>query len=247
MIQLSGIDKTYHTSSDSEVRALIGIDLSIEAGEFVAIVGASGSGKSTLMNIMGLLDRPTGGSHIFDQREVGQLTIDELAKMRNERIGFVFQSFHLLPRTSALENVELPLIYSDRSEFRSLARKALAAVGLEDRLTHFPSELSGGEQQRVAIARALVNEPEIIFADEPTGNLDSRAGMEIIEIFQRLNRQGKTIVLVTHDATLARHAGRIVRLSDGRVIEDTPVAEPEDAAKRLASLAAELEPREPLV
>lgn len=223
MIQLSQIEKTYHTSVDSQVRALIGIDLLIQQGEFVAILGASGSGKSTLMNIMGLLDRPTGGSYRFDDREVARLTIDELARIRNRRIGFVFQSFHLLPRTSALENVELPLIYSDRSEFRTLAEKALAAVGLEDRMSHSPSELSGGQQQRVAIARALVNEPDIIFADEPTGNLDSKAGMEIIEIFKSLNRQGKTIVLVTHDEVLARHASRIVRLSDGRLVEDVPV------------------------
>jgi ABC-type lipoprotein export system ATPase subunit len=239
VIQLHEIKKTYRTSGDAEVRALVGIDLTVDAGTFVSIVGASGSGKSTLMNIMGLLDQPTGGSYRFDGREVAQLTIDELAAIRNRRIGFVFQSFHLLPRTSALENVELPLIYSDRTEFSSLAQTALAAVGLEDRTSHFPSELSGGQQQRVAIARALVNDPDIIFADEPTGNLDSRSGMEIIEIFQRLNRQGKTVVLVTHDEVLARHAGRIVRLSDGRIVEDAPVTEPDDAAKRLAAWAGE--------
>jgi ABC-type lipoprotein export system ATPase subunit len=239
MIELSGIDKTYHTSADAAVRALIEVDLAIASGEFLAIVGASGSGKSTLMNIMGLLDRPTAGSYQFGGREVGQLTIDELAEIRNRRIGFVFQAFHLLPRTSALENVELPLIYSDRTEFRSLARKALAAVALEDRMSHFPSELSGGQQQRVAIARALVNEPDIIFADEPTGNLDSRAGMEIMEIFQRLNREGKTVVLVTHDEALAGLASRIVRLSDGRIIEDESVEQPQDAAARLAALAGE--------
>jgi putative ABC transport system ATP-binding protein len=235
MIQLIGIDKTYFTSADAEVRALAGIDLSIGAGEFVAIEGASGSGKSTLMNIMGLLDRPTAGSYVFDEREVARFSIDELAKIRNSRIGFVFQSFHLLPRTSALENVELPLIYSDRSEFRSLAESALSTVGLGDRMSHYPSELSGGQQQRVAIARALVNDPDIIFADEPTGNLDSRAGMEIIEIFQRLNRGGKTIVLVTHDTNLAHHAKRIVRLSDGRIVEDIPVSNPLDAASQLES------------
>jgi ABC-type lipoprotein export system ATPase subunit len=235
MIQLIGINKTYFTSADAEVRALAGIDLSIDAGEFVAIEGASGSGKSTLMNIMGLLDRPTSGSYVFDEREVSGFSIDELAKIRNGRIGFVFQSFHLLPRTSALENVELPLIYSDRSEFRSLAKSALSSVGLEDRMSHFPSELSGGQQQRVAIARALVNDPDIIFADEPTGNLDSRAGMEIIEIFQRLNRDGKTIVLVTHDANLAHHSKRIVRISDGRIVDDAPVADSLDAASQIKS------------
>jgi ABC-type lipoprotein export system ATPase subunit len=225
MIELGGIDKTYHTSADAEVRALIDIDLTIEVGEFVSIVGASGSGKSTLMNIMGLLDRPSAGSYRFDGREVGRMTLDELARIRNQRIGFVFQSFHLLPRTSALENVELPLIYSDRSDFRALAHRALASVSLEDRESHYPSELSGGQQQRVAIARALVNDPDVLFADEPTGNLDSRAGLEILEIFQRLHRQGKTVVLVTHDETLARHAGRIVRIADGRIVEDAPVAD----------------------
>ena len=234
MIQLRGIDKIYRTSADVDVQALIDIDLSIEDGEFVSIVGASGSGKSTLMNIMGLLDRPTRGSYLFDHREVGKLTIDELAKIRNECLGFVFQSFHLLPRTSALENVELPLVYSDRTQFRSLAKKALEEVGLEDRMNHLSSELSGGQQQRVAIARALVNEPDIIFADEPTGNLDSRAGMEIIAIFQRLWRQGNTIVLVTHDEALAQFGARIVRISDGRIVEDSAVDVVQDATAHLA-------------
>jgi ABC-type lipoprotein export system ATPase subunit len=244
MIQLRAIEKIYRTSADSEVRALVDVDLAIAEGEFVSIVGASGSGKSTLMNIMGLLDRPTSGSYLFDGREVGQLTIDELARIRNTRIGFVFQSFHLLPRTSALENVELPLVYSDRTEFRSLARKALSSVGLEDRMSHLSTELSGGQQQRVAIARALVNEPDIIFADEPTGNLDSRAGMEIVDIFQRLGREGKTIVLVTHDEALARYGARIVRISDGRIVEDTAVDRPLGAEARLASMAGGEEARE---
>jgi ABC-type lipoprotein export system ATPase subunit len=227
MIQLNGIEKIYERSEGTPVMALAEIDLSIRSGEFVSIVGASGSGKSTLMNIMGLLDQPTSGSYRFDQREVGQFTVDELAKIRNERIGFVFQSFHLLPRTSALENVELPLIYSNRTEFRNLAENALRAVGLEDRSNHFPSELSGGQQQRVAIARALVNEPDILFADEPTGNLDSESGREIIEIFRHLHGQGKTIILVTHDEGLARNATRIVRLSDGRMVEDRAVEHPQ--------------------
>jgi ABC-type lipoprotein export system ATPase subunit len=244
MIQLQGIHKIYHTSSDTQVAALVDVSLEIRAGEFVAIVGASGSGKSTLMNLMGLLDQPTRGSYRLDQQEVGQLTIDELASIRNQRIGFVFQAFHLLPRTSALENVELPLIYSSSSDLRGPARKALAAVGLQDRLNHFPGELSGGQQQRVAIARALVNEPDVIFADEPTGNLDSRAGLEIIAIFQDLNRQHKTIVLVTHDEDLAQHAQRIIRLSDGRVVEDVPVTTPKDASAYLASLPTEAEPPE---
>ena len=220
MIQLRAIEKIYRTSADSEVRALVDVDLAIAEGEFVSIVGASGSGKSTLMNIMGLLDRPTSGSYLFDGREVGQLTIDELARIRNTRIGFVFQSFHLLPRTSALENVELPLVYSDRTEFRSLARKALSSVGLEDRMSHLSTELSGGQQQRVAIARALVNEPDIIFADEPTGNLDSRTGEEIMGMLDDLHRAGQTIILVTHEDNIAAHALRTVQLRDGEIEYD---------------------------
>jgi ABC-type lipoprotein export system ATPase subunit len=239
MIQLHHLDKIYRTTANHEVRALDRIDLRVDESEFVAIVGASGSGKSTLMNIMGLLDQPTSGSYQFTGREVSGLSVDELAKLRNECFGFVFQSFHLLPRTSALENVELPLIYSDRSNVQALAKRALAAVGLEDRMTHHSSELSGGQQQRVAIARALVNEPRVILADEPTGNLDSRSGIEIIEIFQRLNREGRTVVLVTHDETLATYAHRIVRLSDGRIVEDVEVAGPKDA---VAELAASPEP-----
>jgi ABC-type lipoprotein export system ATPase subunit len=235
MIALHNLDKVYRTAANHEVRALDGIELEVAEGEFLAIVGASGSGKSTLMNIMGLLDQPTRGSYQFAGREVSGLSIDELAKLRNECFGFVFQSFHLLPRTSAVENVELPLIYSDRSDMQALAKRALAAVGLEDRMTHHASELSGGQQQRVAIARALVNEPRVILADEPTGNLDSRSGVEIIEIFQRLNREGRTVVLVTHDETLARYAHRIVRLSDGRIVEDAEVAGPKDAVAELAT------------
>jgi ABC-type lipoprotein export system ATPase subunit len=242
MIQLNGIHKTYRTSSDTEVPALVDVSLEILAGEFVAVVGASGSGKSTLMNIMGLLDQPTGGSYLLDGKEVGRLSIDELASIRNQRIGFVFQAFHLLPRTSALENVELPLIYSDRADLAGPARRALAAVGLQDRMNHSPGELSGGQQQRVAIARALVNEPDVIFADEPTGNLDSRAGLEIVAIFEGLNQQGKTVVLVTHDEDLARHAHRILRLSDGRIVEDIPVPEPRDAATLIAEHPAAADP-----
>jgi ABC-type lipoprotein export system ATPase subunit len=239
MIQLRGIHKIYRTSSDVQVPALVDVSLEIRAGEFIAVVGSSGSGKSTLMNIMGLLDQPTSGSYLFDHHEVGRLTLDEVADIRNQRIGFVFQSFHLLPRTSALENVELPLVYSNRSDLRRPAERALEAVGLQDRVSHSPGELSGGEQQRVAIARALVNEPDVIFADEPTGNLDSRAGLEIIAIFQKLNRQQKTIVLVTHDENLAQHARRIVRISDGRIVEDVPVTAPKDATPLLETLPAE--------
>jgi putative ABC transport system ATP-binding protein len=238
MIRLDGVHKIYRTKGDTRVPALVDVSLEIQAGEFIAVVGASGSGKSTLMNIMGLLDQPTQGSYLLDQQEVSRLTIDELASIRNQRIGFVFQAFHLLPRTSALENVELPLIYSNIAELRDPARKALAQVGLQERMNHFPGELSGGQQQRVAIARALVNDPDVIFADEPTGNLDSRAGLEIIAIFQKLHRQGKTIVLVTHDEDLAQHSQRIIRLSDGNIVEDVPVSAPRDAATFLQSSSA---------
>jgi len=239
MIQLQKVTKIYRKNENAVVHALQDISLSIQPGEFVAIIGPSGSGKSTLMNIIGLLDRPTSGSYFLDDRLVSGLSIDELAKIRNQKVGFVFQSFHLLARTSALENVELPLIYSDRSDFAELAKKALKAVGLEDRVHHDPSELSGGEQQRVAIARALVNDPEIIFADEPTGNLDSRSGMEIISIFQDLNKNGRTIVLITHDQNIADHAQRIIHIADGKIANDGPVTQPKDAAKELANLPME--------
>ena len=239
MIQLQKVTKIYRKNENAAVHALQDISLNIQPGEFVAIIGPSGSGKSTLMNIIGLLDRPTSGSYSLDDRLVSGLSIDELAKIRNQKIGFVFQSFHLLARTSALENVELPLIYSDRSDFAELAKKALKAVGLEDRVHHDPSELSGGEQQRVAIARALVNDPEIIFADEPTGNLDSRSGMEIISIFQDLNKNGRTIVLITHDQNIADHAQRIIHIADGKIANDEPVTQPKDAAKELANLPME--------
>jgi ABC-type lipoprotein export system ATPase subunit len=236
MIQLQDVSKVYRKNDSAEVKALQNVSLTIERGEMVAVVGPSGSGKSTLMNIMGLLDRPTEGSYQIDARKVSELDIDELAKLRNEKVGFVFQAFHLLPRTSALENVELPLIYSDRSDFSTLAHRALKAVGLEDRARHFPSELSGGQQQRVAIARALVNDPEIIFADEPTGNLDSRSGMEVMSIFQEQHRNGKTIVLVTHDENLAGHAQRIIRIVDGKIVGDEPVSKPKDAGKALSQM-----------
>jgi len=239
MIQLQDIAKIYRAHDGPEVRALSDVSLEIAEGEFVAIVGVSGSGKSTLMNIMGMLDQPTSGSYRFDGEEVARLGIDKLARIRNGKLGFVFQSFHLLPRTSALENVELPLVYSDRSDVRGLARRALRAVDLEDRVSHHPGEMSGGQQQRVAIARALVNEPDVIFADEPTGNLDTRSGLEVIGIFQQLNRQGKTIVLVTHDTLIAGHAGRILRIADGRIVADEAVAQPKSAAEALAGMPGE--------
>jgi putative ABC transport system ATP-binding protein len=218
MIELQGISKTYTRPTGETVRALDDVSLCINRGEFLAIVGASGSGKTTLMNILGLLDAPTEGRYLFDGREVAKLSVAEQAGFRNTRVGFVFQGFHLLPRTSALENVELPLLYSDRASIDGLGSKALHAVGLGDRMRHTPSELSGGQQQRVAIARALVNEPDVLLADEPTGNLDAQSAGEIMEIFQTLNQSGRTIVLVTHDAAMAAHARRVVRLEQGREV-----------------------------
>jgi putative ABC transport system ATP-binding protein len=217
MIQLRGIDKVYWKKGGPGVAALTGIDLAIARGEFTAIIGPSGSGKSTLMNIIGLLDRPSRGEYALDGRDVGGLGLNEAAAIRNRTIGFVFQSFHLLPRTSALENVELPLLYGDSSRGREAALQALRAVGLAERARHFPGELSGGEQQRVAVARALVNDPAILLADEPTGNLDSKSGAEIMSLFRCLHRQGRTVVLITHDPNVAAQAGRIIRIVDGRV------------------------------
>jgi putative ABC transport system ATP-binding protein len=188
------------------------------------------------MNLIGLLDIPTRGSYFLENQEVDQMSIDKLAKIRNQKIGFIFQSFHLLPRTSAMENVELPLVYSDRSDFSTLARNTLKAVGLEDRIHHYPNELSGGEQQRVAIARALVNDPDILLADEPTGNLDTRSGLEVLQILQDLHQEGKTIVLITHDQNLAEHSRRIIRIVDGKITSDTPVEKPREAAEELSKL-----------
>jgi len=220
MIELTAIGKTYTRPTGESIEALKDFSLRIERGELVAVVGASGSGKSTLMNILGLLDRPTGGRYRFDGHDVADLDVGQQARFRNRHVGFVFQAFHLLPRTSALENVELPLLYSDRASIDGLGRKALEAVGLADRVQHTPSELSGGQQQRVAIARALVNEPELLLADEPTGNLDAQSAGEILEIFASLNRTGRTIVLVTHDPATAARAHRVVRLEAGRLVAD---------------------------
>jgi ABC-type lipoprotein export system ATPase subunit len=241
MIVLDRVSKTYRKGSE-EIRAVAEVSLSIPQGEFVAVVGPSGSGKSTLMNILGLLDRPDTGSYRLDGRDVGSFTADELARLRNEKIGFVFQSFHLLPRTTALENVELPLIYSSRGEVSGLGARALEQVGLADRESHLPRELSGGEQQRVAIARALVNEPEVVLADEPTGNLDTRAGLEVMAIFQDLNRQGKSVVLITHDVELASMAKRRVRIVDGRIVSDEVVEEARDARAILAEIVRDYTP-----
>jgi putative ABC transport system ATP-binding protein len=224
VIEFKDITKIYKMG-EHEVRALNGVSFSIGTGEIVAIMGASGSGKSTAMNIMGCLDRPTAGSYELSGRDVSRLNDRELARIRNREIGFVFQSFNLLPRTSAVENVELPLVYSGYvPNRRQRAVGALNKVGLGDRLHHKPNELSGGQQQRVAIARALTNEPSIILADEPTGNLDSRSGEEIMRIFQELNESGITIVIVTHEEDIAAHCKRILRFKDGLVLSDEPVA-----------------------
>ncbi len=221
LIEFKGVEKIYKVG-EVEVPALRGIDLQIEANEYLAIMGPSGSGKSTLMNILGCLDTPTRGSYTFADQEVADLTDDQLAQIRNRRIGFVFQTFNLLPRATALHNVELPLIYSGvpSSERQKRAAKALENVGLGDRLNHRPNELSGGQRQRVALARALVNHPSIILADEPTGNLDSKTGAEIMEIFGRLHREGNTIVLVTHEEYIAQSSQRRIHLLDGMVQDD---------------------------
>ena len=221
LIAIDDVHKVYEMGG-SRVRALDGVSLSVEPGEYLAVMGPSGSGKSTLMNVIGCLDTPSSGSYRLKGREIATLDDDELAAIRNSEIGFVFQTFNLLPRTDAEGNVELPLVYSglSRAERAERARQALEAVGLSDRARHRPNELSGGQRQRVAIARALVNRPSILLADEPTGNLDSRTGAEILELFDDLHRSGNTIVLVTHEEELARRAARVVRLRDGKIVSD---------------------------
>jgi len=237
LIELSGVSKVYRMG-DVEVHALREVSFAVEERDFVAVMGSSGSGKSTLMNIIGCLDRPTAGSYHLDGREVSRLDRRELARVRNQTLGFVFQSFNLLSRTSALENVELPMLY-DRSgtkrDTKALAAAALERVGLGNRAEHQPSELSGGQQQRVAIARALVTEPALILADEPTGNLDTRTSMEVMALFQELNEQGITIVLVTHEPDIAVYAKRIVEVRDGRIRRDEPVKNRRIAANDLAA------------
>jgi putative ABC transport system ATP-binding protein len=238
IIRVQGITKVYESGAN-KVRALRGVDLTVETGEMIAVMGASGSGKSTLMNILGCLDVPTSGSYDLDGTRVDGLSRNELADLRNRKLGFVFQGFNLLARTRALENVELPLLY-DRAgrwrDTRAVAAKALERVGLGDRVDHQPSELSGGQQQRVAIARALVTEPRLLLADEPTGNLDSHTSVEVMELFQELNDQGITVLLVTHEHDIARYAKRIIEVRDGRILRDHPVDDRHRAADDLREM-----------
>lgn len=239
VLEVDRVSKAYELEGVT-VDALCDVSLQIRQGEMVSIMGPSGSGKSTLMHIIGLLDRPTSGSVIVEGEEASHLSSNELSALRNKRIGFVFQAFNLLSRTSALANVELPLVYAGigGSRREKIAREALERVGLGQRLGHTSAQLSGGQQQRVAIARALVTEPSIVLADEPTGNLDSRSGVEVMAMLQELNAEGITVVLVTHDANVARHAQRIVEISDGRVVSEEAVTDRRDAKAELAKLPA---------
>jgi len=241
VIQIENVRKVY-ASGANQVLALRGVDITVNGGELVAIMGSSGSGKSTLMNILGCLDVPTEGTYSLDGIRVNGLSRNQLADLRNQKLGFVFQGFNLLARTSAIDNVELPLLY-DRSgakkDTRALAREALRRVGLGDRMEHHPSELSGGQQQRVAIARALVTSPTLLLADEPTGNLDTKTSVEVMALFQELNEQGITIVLVTHEPDVARYASRIVEVRDGRIVRDHPVANRRRASDDVAAFTTE--------
>src|SRR5437764_6520883 len=241
VVKLIDVHKTYRTG-EMEVHAVRGVSLEIRRGEFVALMGASGSGKSTLMNILGCLDRPTAGRYILDRAEVSELNRDQLADIRNTKIGFVFQNFNLLPRTSAMENVELPLLYGTRgltnAQLKEKADAVLASVGLAGREDHHPSQLSGGQQQRVAIARALVNDPEVLLADEPTGNLDSRTSVEIMGIFQQLNDRRITIIMVTHEADIASYARRNIVMRDGLILKDFQVIQRLNATAELEKIPA---------
>jgi len=241
LIRIDNLRKDYHVG-DFTVHALRHVSLTIDRGTYVAIMGPSGSGKSTFMNILGCLDKPSAGTYHLDEVSIGELDRDELADIRNRKIGFVFQQFNLLARTTALENVELPLLYADgdKSKFKERAMAALTAVGLDNRADHHPSQLSGGQQQRVAIARSLINNPRLILADEPTGALDSKTSVEIMAIFQRLNReQGISIVVVTHEPDIAHYADRIITFKDGKVLTDELVAEPRNAKRELEQWVTE--------
>jgi putative ABC transport system ATP-binding protein len=228
LVDMQKIVKIY-ASGDVEVRALDAIDLTVHAGEFVAVIGPSGSGKSTLMNILGCLDRPTSGTYRLDGVDVSEMSANQRAEIRNSRLGFVYQNFNLLSRTTALENVELPLIYGQAPlssrQRRELAREIIHRVGLDGREKHTPAQLSGGQQQRVAIARALITDPPVILADEPTGNLDTRTSQEVMEIFERLNDEGKTVIIITHEHDIAAYAKRVVAFRDGKIVQDAPIAE----------------------
>ena len=241
LVRLVDVYKVYR-SGEMEVPAVRGVSLEIKRGEFVALMGASGSGKSTLMNILGCLDRPSSGQYFLDDADVSGLNRDQLAEIRNRKLGFVFQSFNLLSRTSARENAELPLIYSaqhlSHEQLRGKADRVLASVGLAGREDHFPSQLSGGQQQRVAIARALINDPEVLLADEPTGNLDSRTSVEIMAIFQQLNEHGITIIMVTHEQDIAAYAHRNVVMRDGLILDDRRVSQRTNAATQLQQTPA---------
>jgi putative ABC transport system ATP-binding protein len=243
IISVKNLIKIYRMG-DVEVHALRGVNVSIRQGDFIAILGKSGSGKSTFMNILGCLDIPTRGEYLLDGVDVSSLSKDQLANLRNRKIGFVFQSFNLLSRTSAIENVELPLMYNKKitsGEMQERSVSALEAVGLADRAHHFPNQLSGGEQQRVAIARSLVNDPVVILADEPTGNLDTRTSIEVMDIFQKLNRKGITVVIVTHEADIAAFTKRNITFRDGRIIKEIEVEKPRNAQEELVNMPVTVE------
>jgi putative ABC transport system ATP-binding protein len=241
VIEISGVKKVYRMG-ETEVFALRGVDLTVNAGELLAVMGSSGSGKSTLMNILGCLDVPTAGSYVLDGIRVDGMSRNDLADLRNRKLGFVFQGFNLLPRTSAVENVELPLLYDRTGRWkntRELAAEALRRVGLGERLEHQPSALSGGQQQRVAIARALVTQPTLLLADEPTGNLDSKTSVEVMALFQALNEQGITVIIVTHEPDIAQYAHRVIDVRDGRIMKDHAVAAPRRAADDVLTMDTE--------